>query len=90
VALSFASPRPGVTRHAARMEFGLSSPIARSDHVARSEPSLAYHAGPIGTSVPVALILEVAHPVLDVDRACGRAVIRLGTSRAETLEELSG
>ena len=38
VALSFASPRPGVTRHAARMEFGLSSPISRDDHVARSEP----------------------------------------------------
>ena len=39
VALSFASPRPGVTRHAARSEFGLSSPIARGDRVARSEPS---------------------------------------------------
>src|SRR6478672_12188082 len=34
VALSFALPRPGVTRHAARSEFGLSSPVARGDHVA--------------------------------------------------------
>jgi hypothetical protein len=33
VALSFASPRPGITRHAARSEFGLSSPISRGDHV---------------------------------------------------------
>src|SRR5215813_8195356 len=38
VALSFASPRPGITRHATRVEFGLSSPVSRSDHVARSEP----------------------------------------------------
>ena len=42
VALSFASPRPGVTRHAARLEFGLSSPISRGDHVARSEPPKSY------------------------------------------------
>src|SRR6476661_3704134 len=42
VALSFASPRPGITRHAARSEFGLSSPIARGDHVARSEPEGVY------------------------------------------------
>lgn len=46
VALSFASPRPGVTRHAARSEFGLSSPIARGDHVARSEPQAFYRKSP--------------------------------------------
>ena len=43
VALSFALPRPGITRHAARMEFGLSSPVARGDRVARSEPASSYH-----------------------------------------------
>src|SRR5439155_5148430 len=43
VALSFALPRPGVTRHAARSEFGLSSPVARGDRVARSEPTKVYH-----------------------------------------------
>jgi hypothetical protein len=28
------------------MEFGLSSPISRDDHVARSEPFSIYHGGP--------------------------------------------
>ena len=37
VALSFASPRPGVSRHAARVEFGLSSPVTRGDHTAHSD-----------------------------------------------------
>ena len=46
MALSFASPRPGVTRHAARMEFGLSSPTLSSGAItwpARSQR--LYHAG---------------------------------------------
>src|SRR5215813_9087491 len=45
VALSFALPRPGVTRHAARVEFGLSSPIARGDRVARSDRKELYQGG---------------------------------------------
>src|SRR5262249_52319014 len=42
VALSFASPRPGVTRHAARVEFGLSSPDTRSGAIAWPARSRGY------------------------------------------------
>src|SRR5215471_6328285 len=80
VALSFASPRPGITRHAARMEFGLSSPGSskefRSDHVARSEPYTFYTLGgryPAALRrrasglLAVGLVSEPPHPLVHVD-----------------------
>ena len=68
VALSFALPRPGVTRHAARVEFGLSSPIARGDRVARSGRGDCTKPRRRLALAAVALVREVAHPVLDVHR----------------------
>jgi hypothetical protein len=43
VALSFASPRPGITRHAARVEFGLSSPKVSGRSRGPLGPGLFYH-----------------------------------------------
>src|SRR6185369_17180499 len=85
VALSFALPRPGVTRHAARSEFGLSSPVARGDRVARSEPAKVYHSLPV--AIPV--VLEPLQPFVDIDLAAGIAGIPRPRA-AEPAPEIGG
>ena len=79
MALSFASPRPGITRHAARLEFGLSSPALTG---AITWPARSHGEGTTGSVSGRGRAVAETPPRPTVTHGCARPRSSASTPRA--------